>query len=134
MGAGIVDAQAMLAADLDLGSRSAQPHPLNEPESAVAGLVAETVGVDAVPDPDLDWRRYGPELATVLLEAQLAASAGTTDTDAGTGEARNERTAPSRPTLPVSESLAGAIGNPRLRDHLGLDDELPAGAGEVQPQ
>ena len=137
MGAGIVDARALLAADLDLGRdrESVQPpHPLTEPESAVAGLVAETVGVDAVPDPDLDWRRYGPELATVLLEAQLAASAGTTDTDVGTGTARNEGTAPPRPTLPVSESLAEAIGNPRLRDHLGLDDEPPAEAGEVQPQ
>jgi len=134
MGAGIVDARALLAADLDLGRDRGSvqpPHPRTEPV-AVAGLVAETVGADAVPDPELDWRRYGPELANVLLEAQLATSPAA-GADAAAG-APGEAAAPSRPRLPVSESLAGAIGNPRLRDHLGLGDDLPAEVGEVQPQ
>ena len=36
--------------------------------------------------------------------------------------------------IPVSESLAEVIDNPRLRERPGLDDGLRAQAGEVQPQ
>ena len=96
---------------------------------SVVLLVAETVGVDAASDPELDWRRYGPELATVLLEAQLAGSFAPED-DATRHSAQDEAAA--GPALPLSESLAGAIGNPRLRDHLGLDDDLAAEVGRVQ--
>jgi serine protease len=125
MGAGIVDARALLGADRDLGRdrESVQPpDPLTEPEFAVAGLVAEVVGVDAAPDQDLDWHRYGPELARVLLEAQLNAAS------AEEGDARREST-----TLEVSGELADALGNPRLRDHLSLDDGLGPEVGEVRP-
>jgi serine protease len=125
MGAGIVDARALLGADLDLGRdrESVQPpDPVTEPEFAVAGLVAEVVGVDAAPDPDLDWHRYGPELALVLLDAQLNAAS------VGEGDVRPEGTA-----LEVSGELAGALTNPRLRDHLGLDDGLAPEVGEVRP-
>ena len=82
MGAGIADARALLAADLDLGRDldSVQPaKPPTGPEPDVAELVAETVGVDAVPGAGLDWRRYGPELATALLEAQLATPSAPAD-------------------------------------------------------
>jgi serine protease len=125
MGAGIVDARALLGADLDLGrdhESVESPDPLTEPEFAVAGLVAEVAGVDAAPDPDLDWHRYGPELAQVLLDAQLnAASADGSD-------------APRESAIPeVSGELAGALGNPRLRDHLGLDDGPAPEVGEVRP-
>jgi hypothetical protein len=125
MGAGIVDARALLGADLDLGrdhESVESPDPLTEPEFAVAGLVAEVAGVDAAPDPDLNWHRYGPELAQILLDAQLnAASADGSD-------------APRESTIPeVSGELAGALGNPRLRDHLGLDDGPVPEVGEVRP-
>jgi hypothetical protein len=125
MGAGITDARALLGAGLDLGRdrESVQPpDPLTEPEFAVTGLVAEVVGVDAAPDPELDWHRYGPELALVLLDAQLNAAS------AEEGDGRREG-----PTLEVSGELAGALGNPRLRDYLGLDDGLAPEVGEVRP-
>ena len=64
----------------------------------------------AADDPDLDWVRYGPELAAALLEQQLAAP--------GRGVAAGE----SGPAVPVSGELARAVRNFRLRDHLGLDD------------
>ena len=130
LGAGIVDAAALLRADLDLGLNPgrrelesvAGGRPRTEPEEVVAGLVAETAGIDAVPDTDLDWTRYGPELATVLLHGQLLSPA------AGVGEGgprQEEITDTERAILPISSSLARAIGNPRLRDYLGLDKDLP---------
>jgi hypothetical protein len=74
--------------------------------------VAETVGADAVPDPDLDWVRYGPELANVLLTERLAtASSG----------ASGAQHVPAVPRPRLSDALASAIGNPVLRHHLGLD-------------
>jgi hypothetical protein len=129
LGAGIVDARALLAADLNLGRdrESVQaPNPLTVPEFAVAGLVAETVGVDAVRDPDLDWVRYGPELANALLQAQLAAPSTSSGADGA-----EEGPVPPRPGL--SEALASAIGNPVLRDRLGLDDPLASGPLQVEP-
>ena len=135
MGAGIADAQALLAADLDLGRDldSVQPaKPPTRPEPDVAELVAETVGVDAVSGTGLDWRRYGPELATALLEAQLATPSA--PPDAMPAAAEDEAAARRHPQIPVSESLADAIDNPRLRERLGLDDGLPGQAGEVPPQ
>ena len=135
MGAGIADARALLAADFDLGRDrdSVQPaKPPTGPEPDVAELVAETVGVDAVPGAGLDWRRYGPELATALLEAQLATPSA--PADARPAAADDEAVARRRPPIPVSESLAEAIDNPRLRERLGLDDGLRAQAGELQPQ
>jgi serine protease len=123
-GAGIVDARALLAADLDAGldrESVLPPEPGTEPGFAVAGLVAEAVGPEAAEDPDLDWRRYGPELALALLDAELNA----TEVNDDEGGVRRET-----PVPPVSGQLAGAIGNPRLRDRLGLDDGLGAEVGE----
>ena len=132
MGAGIADARALLAADLDAGRarRGAPPlGPAGEPGSTVTALVAETAGAEAADDTDLDWVRYGPELAAALLEQQLAAP--------GRGVAAGE----SGPAVPVSGELARAVRNVRLRDHLGLDDGAglgsrrpPSEAGRTEPQ
>jgi hypothetical protein len=97
------------------------PDAAAEPGSAVGALVAEAVGPEAAEDPDLDWRRYGPELALALFDAELNA----TEVDDGSGGLRREA-----PVPPASEQLAGAIGNPRLRDRLGLDAGLGAEVGE----
>jgi serine protease len=114
MGPGIVDARALLEADLSLGldRESVEPPPDPEARAAetVASLVAETVGADAADDEVLDWHRFGPELATVLLEQQLAAAA----------DIRLETAA----APAVTERLAAAVSNPRLRDRLRLDDDL----------
>ena len=116
LGPGIVDAAALLAANLDL-VREAElvPPPADARESAavsIASLVAEVVGAAAVDDA-LDWHRYAPELATALLERRLRM----TDPPA------------EHPRQPLySEHLAAAVTNPALRDALGLDLELkPAG-------
>lgn len=124
LGAGIVDARALLAADLDLGRDRESvlpPDPVADAGFAVAGLVAETIAPEAV-DPDFNWHRYGPELALVLLTARLAGS----PEDEGTGVSPETPA----PEAAVSPALAAAIANPRLRDELGLDRELDAEVGE----
>jgi serine protease len=76
MGAGVVDARALLEADLDLnrGLESAPQLDTADARSeiAVQSLVLETLGEEALA-PDLDWRRYGAEVATAVLRAQLLA-------------------------------------------------------------
>jgi subtilisin family serine protease len=131
LGAGIVDARALLGASLDLGrdrETVLPPDPVAEPGVAVAGLVAETVAPEAAADPAFDWHRYGSELALALLSSQLA---GTTEDD-GTGVSPEAPEAPEVPGVPLSDALAGAITNPRLRDRLRLDGDLEpevAGSG-----
>jgi hypothetical protein len=126
LGAGIVNARALLAADLDLGRdrESVPPDPVAEDGFAVAGLVAETIAPEAV-DPEFDWHRYGPELALTMLATRLA---GLADDDAGVSP---ETPVPEAagPDVTVSPALAGAIANPRLRDALGLDRDLGAEVG-----
>jgi hypothetical protein len=113
MGPGIVDARALLAADIDVGLRLSRAFagqlldPGAADDASVASLVAETVGADAVDD-ELDWHRYGPEIATALLGKQL----DNPDMQPGA------LAAPAAPA--VTEQLAGALGNPWLRDRLGL--------------
>lgn len=104
MGPGIADARALLEAGLDVGfdavgADESAGAPAGDP-SSVASLVAEAVGADAV-DQALDWHRFGPELAAAVLARRLVGA---------------------RAQAPpaVSESLAASIGNPRLRDWLGL--------------
>lgn len=110
MGAGIVDARALLEAGLDLGrDRAAVSRPDDPAERAaltVRSLVAETAGSDAVEGGVTDWHRYGPELATVVLERRTALP----------------RAGAAAATPATSPELAGAVGNPRLRDLLGLPD------------
>jgi len=102
MGPGIVDARALLEADLDLGvAEQVAAAPTDPSASAnVASLVAEGAGVDAATDDSLDWHRFGPELAAALLAQQTGVAAGHA----------------------VSEPLARSVSNPGLRSRLGLDE------------
>ena len=102
MGPGIVDARALLEADLDLGvGEQVAAAPTDPSASAnVASLVAEGAGVDASTDDSLDWHRFGPELAAALLAQQTGVAAGHA----------------------VSEPLARSVSNPGLRGRLGLDE------------
>lgn len=104
-GAGIVDARALLEADLDLGrgqeSVAGPQAPAAGPAASIESLVAESAGADAVGDEAAGWHRYGPELSTVLLRQQLSSEEGAAVPE-------------------VSESLAAAVANPRLRDRLRL--------------
>jgi hypothetical protein len=113
LGPGIVDAAALLAADLDLGrGLESVPPPAGADESAamsVASLVAEVAGAAAATEDAVDWRRYGSELATTLLVRQRTTAGPQPETPAG-------------PV--VSRPLADAVTNPVLRDALGLDHEL----------
>jgi hypothetical protein len=110
MGAGIADANALLAADLGLGEvREAMAAPLDPQEAAaltVKSLVAEILGPEAIVEDSVNWYRYGPEIAAVLLRRRLDAPAGLVRTPAvGPG---------------VSPELARAAANPVLRAGLGL--------------
>jgi len=102
MGPGIVDARALLEADLDaeVGEQVAAAPTDVSASASVASLVAEGVGVDAATDDSLDWHRFGPELAAALLAQQ--------QTGVAAGHA-------------VSAPLAGSVSNPELRGRLGLD-------------
>ncbi len=113
MGAGIVDAQALLGADL--GQRSerqvmAAPADFREATArTVESLVAEILGPEAGQDA-VDWYRFGPEIAAVLLRRRL---------DTPTPDADPLPRTPAE--VPgVSPQLARAVTNPRLRAGLGL--------------
>lgn len=121
LGPGIVDARALLEADLDLGRDRETPSPPTDPvesaASSIAGLVAETAGPQAVPA-RLDWRRFGPELATVLLEQQLAL--------AGTGPSPGTSPESPAPVIrPLSPQLAEAVSGTALASDLGLTADEP---------
>ncbi|HYP04671.1 MAG TPA: S8 family serine peptidase [Bryobacteraceae bacterium] len=72
MGAGIVDARALLQAPLDLnrGLESAPQHDSAVARSAIAvqSLALERIG-EAAYDADIDWNRHGAEIATLLLRS-----------------------------------------------------------------
>lgn len=112
MGAGIVDARALLEADFDAGREHesvAQPDDaVAREEIAMQSFVLETVGVDALQE-DLDWNRFGPEIATALLRARLQG--------AETEGVRDETVAVP-PSL--SPKLAQALRSPALRQQLGV--------------
>jgi serine protease len=117
MGSGIADASALLAADLDVGrelSPAAAPvDPRERAARSVVSLVAEAVGPDAAVDPQLDWHRFGPEIAMALL---------------GRPSHSDSRVHPEATAGPVSPQLAESVTNPRLRRRLGLAD-LPGAGG-----
>lgn len=135
LGAGIVDAAALLRADFDLGLQRVSPEAAvhaaqvqtvqvhTTPRSAMAGLVAEVAGSEAVPAGDFDWKRYGPELANGLLRTRMSGIVGDVGVE---GDERGPwpESAPSphpgAAQISVSESLSHAISNPHLRDRLGL--------------
>ena len=109
MGPGIVDARALLEADFDVGLHGEAPSQPAAAEgatpSSVASLVAEAVGADAASDSALDWRRFGPELASALLGRQLPS--------------------PSPVGTAISATLDRNLRNPQLRDTLGLEPAAP---------
>lgn len=113
MGAGIVDAQALLAADLGLpGVRTAMAAPADPRDAAarsVESLIIEILGPEAA-DQGPDLYRHGPEIAALLLRQRL----DTPPTDAGLVP-RTPLEAPS-----VSPELARDVTNPLLRAGLGL--------------
>ena len=97
MGAGIVDARALLEADLDLdrGLESApQVQTAGVPSAAVQSMVAETLGEEAVVAA-LDWTRHGPEIALAVLRSRLTPVAAAVGTEAAAA-----------PTPAVSPQLA----------------------------
>ncbi|MGA5462287.1 S8 family peptidase [Mycobacterium sp. NPDC050041] len=108
MGAGIVDAAALLGADLGLGAgletvtlaQGVAPAPA---AGSVASLIAETVGAGAADSVDL--HRFGPEIATAILSRALAAEDGLE----------------SPPPVRVSAELAAAVPDPELSRWLGID-------------
>jgi subtilisin family serine protease len=116
LGAGIVDAEALLRTDLDrhLERESVEPAP-SDVESVVS-LVAESAGPPAARDDALDWHRFGPELADILLSRTVAARDPVEEAPAG---------------VAASAPLAGAVTNPALRDALGLDNDLGPEVGEA---
>jgi hypothetical protein len=79
MGAGIVDARALLEADLDVGrDRESAPQPNSaaiRSEIALESFLLETAGVESAMA-DVDWNRFGPEIATAMLRRQLEAPDG----------------------------------------------------------
>jgi serine protease len=118
LGAGVVDARGLLAADLDLGRGAATAvtaaltaDPREVAGRSVRSLVAETVSAAAADEPAFDWDRHGAELAAVLLDRQL-----------GVPGLRPE--APSAAV--VSPQLAADVTNPDLRAALRLDESVPA--------
>jgi hypothetical protein len=116
MGAGVVDARALLDADPNLTfDDEAAPLRADAPASGpdtMRSLVAEAVGPAAMQDQVLDWHRFGPEIATALLRAQLGSSQ------------QDEATA--APPI-ISDRLAAQITNPALREWFGLGGERRRG-------
>jgi hypothetical protein len=118
MGAGILDARALLEADLDAGrDREAAPQPdTAEARDTIAmrSFVLETAGVDASRAP-LDWQRFGPEIATAVLRSRLQGRR-----PAAAGLVLEETVA--APSL--SPRLTAALArSPVLRESLGVPAE-----------
>jgi hypothetical protein len=103
MGAGIVDARALLAADLDAG-RELESAPQADSaavrsEISMQSFVLETSGVDMRAS-DLDWNRHGPELVNALLRSRVRE-----------GRAPGHVSPEFRPLTPaLSAPLADALG------------------------
>ena len=111
MGAGIVDARALLEADLDRGrDTESAPQPDSATQRAavaVQSLVMERAGPDALAAP-VDWDRYGPEVANALLRAELTAVTG--------GGPMREETAMQEPVA-LSPELARVLAGTPLAAH-----------------
>lgn len=111
MGAGIVDAHALLNADLDLGrERESAPLPDNEEERdrvAMESFVLEATGIPAAIQPGLNWTQFGPEIAAAILEKRLDRGL---EAEAISGP----------PVSAVSAQLDEAVRSPELREAMGL--------------
>jgi hypothetical protein len=125
MGAGVVNARALLEADFDLGrDRETLSAPADARAAAaitVMSLVAESIGPEAARDDRLDWHRFGPELATAVLRSQLWAPA----IDTSPRPEAIEAAAPP----PVSDRLVDEASNPMLREWLRRDSGLQPEVG-----
>jgi len=105
-GAGIVDAEALLA--LELGQiRTSAVESAHTADSEIASLLTETMG-PGPHDPAFDWTRFGLEVATVLYED---ASAGRPPGDELVAESSAARVHTSR----ALADRAQASDDPRLR-------------------
>jgi serine protease len=113
MGAGIVDAHALLSAsDFDLDRDRAAAAGAGLRESAVLGvasLAAEEIGPAAALEDPPDWYRHGPELSWLLLQGRR---------DLGS-DGVLVPTAPGGQRVP-SRDVDNAVRSPALRDALGL--------------
>jgi hypothetical protein len=125
MGAGIVDAHALLSAtdfDLDRDRESVSAARAGLRESGVLGvasLASEEIGPAAALQDPPDWYRHGPELSWLLLQSRR--------------DLRSDGVlvpkAPARYRVP-SRDLDDALSNPTLRHAVGLGSaETEAGTG-----
>jgi subtilisin family serine protease len=115
-GTGIVDARALLGADLEsprsMRQASVSPAaPDAGPAASLRSLVHDAVGSQAFDD-DLDWRQHGPEVALALMPALRRRPVP---------HRRRVHTVGRSVTAPsVSPQLATAVRNADLRAALGL--------------
>jgi subtilisin family serine protease len=127
MGAGIVDARALLEADLDLGRDRETVDLPDDPRAltlrSVKSLVTETAGYLATLDESVDWYRHGPEIAAVLLRREALEQTRPAPGDAEGGDV------PLPPPPAPSTRLAEAAGRPELREALGLEPLPEPGRG-----
>ena len=119
MGAGIVDARALLEAVFDVG-RDRETVDLADDSRdrtarSVKSLVTETAGYPATLDEAVDWYRQGPEIAAVLLRRRALSLRRPPSGD------REASETPLGPAPMPSRRLADRAGSPELRDALGLD-------------
>ncbi|MDX8148789.1 S8 family serine peptidase [Lentzea sp. BCCO 10_0061] len=111
MGAGVVDARALLAADFDLGrDRETLSHTAGA-DVTVRSLVAEAVSPEAAVDDELDWHRFGPELSFAMLREQQVSGGLQAETPAAPAD--------------LSATLAKALTNPKLLRRFGLHTSEP---------
>ena len=101
--------------------RRRRPSPRESAALGVASLAAEEIGPAAALQDPADWYRHGPELSWLLLQAPPRPAGRRRAAPGGTG----------RPAVAVRD-LDDAVGNPALRDALGLggpDSEAGAEVG-----
>lgn len=110
LGAGIVDARTLLEADVDVGrERESAPVPDVDAERskiAIQSFVLESAGNAESLQADLDWMRFGPEIAFRILRSRLQPAV------------RSESAG--LHGLSVSHELNESAQSKRLRDLLGL--------------
>nr|WP_246800883.1 S8 family serine peptidase [Mesorhizobium amorphae] len=76
MGAGVVDAEAILKADFDLGRETEGPVRSRlpaDPTSSLRAIAADRLGAEAL-DPQIDWTGGGAEISLRLIRGTAAAA------------------------------------------------------------
>jgi serine protease len=120
MGAGIANAQRLLAADLDLGLEQETAIALGResPEDSIKRFVAELAGSEAAAA-GIDWKRYGPEIALALLTRK------TGQPPPRRGVATEAAAVAARTSPALSTSLASEIAKHQaLADALGMRSKI----------